>query len=491
MERLKAASALKSKTFTRGPAGSGLATAWVGEDRAAHLAAAKSAADAEEKAAAAAAEMARATGIDESLTQPPHVVVEQRARRALLAAVRRDDVFDAGVHEAALNEMGPLREWLSPAASAEWARTGALPAARGDSVLAKRARELQTLLDRVAACEDYVFSLSLVGGGYAGGLPSHLELDLILSRLPNVTRLEVMYGALDRDVAPVRGYAPPLREEDAAGGDAPSSPTHSSSMAPPDAVVLGMLADDLPPLVRSLRALDSLTTLVLSHNGLGDDLGVALATKLIGCTSLTTLDVSHNALGDAALGALAALLRRQSNSAAAAGGGPALSTLLVAGNSGGAAAGCALAAALADAPWLVHLDASLNQLGDVGGAALLRAAALHAGLERLALAGVGLGDESLAAAVALVSTPHSRLRALDVSVNAWDAAAVGRVADAIVRARETGVGATALAECDVRPAEEPRPMRTALRENKLAAGPGGKFAPLLSAYKNVIMHGTL
>jgi hypothetical protein len=487
LERLKAASALKSRAFTRGPAGSGLATAWVGEDRAAHLAAAKSAADAEEKAAAAAAETARATGIDESLTQPPHVVVAQRARRALLAAARRDDVFDAGVHEAALNEMGPLREWLSPAASAEWARTGALPGARGDSVLAKRARELQTLLDRVAACEDYVFSLSLVGGGYAGGLPSHLELDLVLSRLPNVSRLEVMYGALDRDAAPVRGYAPPLRdEEDAAGGggDAPPSPPTT----PPDAVVVGMLADDLPPLVRGLRGLDSLTTLVLSHNGLGDDLGVALATRLVGCASLTTLDVSHNALGDAALGAFAALLRRD---AAGGGGGPALSTLLVAGNSGGAAAGNALAAALAGAPWLVHLDASLNQLGDGGGAAILRAAALHAGLERLALAGVGLGDASVAATVALVSTPHSRLRALDVSVNAWDAAAVGRVADAIVRARETGVGATALAECDVRPAEEPRPMRTALRENKLAAGPGGKYAPLLSAYKNVIMHGTL
>ena len=459
----------------------------MGEDRAAHLAAAKASAEAEEKAAAAAAEAARSTGIDENLTLPPHVIVEQRTRRALLAAVRRDDVFDAAVPEAPLIETGPLREWLSPAASDEWTRRGVLPVERGDSVLVKRARELQTLLDRVAACEDHVFSLSLVGGGYAGGLPSHLDLELILSRLPNVMRLEVMYGTLDRDVAPVAGYAPPFAEEvlAAASGDADSLVVTPPQTTPPDAVVLGMLPDDLPPLARALRALDSLTTLVLSHNGLSDGLGASLAAKLAACASLTSLDISHNNLGDPGIEAFAALLGRPHDA------GPALSTLIVAGNSGGAAAGGALAAAMSSAPWLVHLDASLNPLGDVGGAALLRSAAVHAGLERLVIAGAGLGEASVAAAIALISTPNSRLRALDVSVNAWDATTVGMIADAIVRVKETGIGATGLADCDVRPEEEPRAMRLALRDNKLAAGPGGKFAPLLSAYKNVIMHGTL
>ena len=486
LEQLKVAYAAKLPALIRG--GPPKTIAWMGVDRNALANRAKAAADAEAVADKAAAESAKSTGITDLLTMPPHQLIATRVERALKEALRADDAADAQVPEWTPGSSGAprLREWLPPRAVAAWVAGGALPKERGLSVLVLRTRELLAMLARIAACEDNVFTLVLRGPGAGGGLPSHIDLDLITSRLPNLLTLEIYFGPLDRTAAPLVGIAPPLREEAAAlenehtneGSDGSPTVFSAPMTAALDSFIEGILPVDAPALCRALRCAETLTTLVLSMNMMNDAVGVMLATALSGCTTLRSLDVSHNLMGDKGLCAMAALVAR------VGGLGPALSSFSVAGNAGGARSAAALAAALTAAPWLTTLDASMNPLGDDGATVLLNAAAGHRGLQRLCLAGVGAGAAAASAAAKMLLAAGTVLLSLNLSANELlNESGVALITDAVVGAREAGVGATRICELDVRPAEEPVLLTKTLKANRISARPDG---PLTGIYKAMI-----
>ena len=416
-------------------------------------------------------------GVDPDVLLPSSVRIARDRRAAVALAQARDDLFDCEV--APLTVLGsaaasagawPLREWVSPAQHAAWVTSTAWPRERSHSVLMLRAIELRELLDRVVACENDVFSLFL--GGDGGSLPSRIDLELVLSRLPNCTRLELRYGVLDRAVAPLAGYAIPLADEGSGGAD-----DVCALLAPPDAVVMGMLPHDMVPLARCLRATDALTTLVLARNCLDDALAVQLAGALASNATVCELDVSHNRIGSPGLEALARLFSHPRGANRCV-----ITSLNASHNAGNVRAGLAFAGALRAAPLLQRLSLSRNALGDEGAAAMLTAVAGHAGCEHLGLAGCGLAGAAAAAAAAALSASGTALITLDVSSNAgaWGSdAALAAVSRAVADARASGCGATRLRVCDVRPAREPAALHEALRANALAA-PGGM--PLVGAY---------
>lgn len=269
-----------------------------------------------------------------------------------------------------------MREYVSPAALAEWKSSTAWPAVRGDSILTTRAKELQTLLDRIAACEDTVFRLVL------REVPSHLDLELITTRLPNLTALQITY-------APRR-----------AGGKY-------------DAASAAMRVSDVESLVRCLKTTDVLTTLALPANHIDDGLFALLMQGLLANKTVTSLDLSHNNISDVGAGLLAKMLRGGS-------AGCVLTTLRFADNRIGPAGGQALAAALRTSSTLTRLDLRLNALGDAASAAILTSLVGNRGLLHLSLAANGLGSASAAALARLLASPACALLSLDVSSNKID-----------------------------------------------------------------------
>ena len=483
--------------------------AWADVDRAAHLARAAEeeraeAAGAAQHAAPAAAPPGAPLPLPDlsRLTVPAATRAAELAARATLALLRRDDAVDSTLGNPAMGAGScPLREWLSPAAEAAWAQpptqppVHAWPAERGLSVLVKRARELQTLMENITACKDYCMALDLHCAGGGCGLPSHLDLELPLSHLPQLQRLKLSYGALDRSLAPLPGLAPPLPEEllpAMPDEDEPPAITPPLTLAP-DAMVLGMQPSDLASLSRCLRHTDSLLVLDLQGNSLSDAMAPALCAALARNATLTTLNLSHNSLGGGAWAALARLLTPGSSAC------PPITHLSLTNNAGDAAGAAALGAALGARGTLLHLDCSMNTLGDAGCAALLRAAAGHPCLEHLGLAYCGAGSASGAEVLRLVaggssssSSSSKGLVHLDVSGNVWGepvgevgqgsgeapkggaAAAAGAAAGAAL-VEQLGAALAArgadsrLQHLDVRPCADCPALSAALRDNRLRA----------------------
>ena len=485
--------------------------AWADVDRAAHLARAAE----EEKAEAAGAAQhaapppAALPGAPplplpdlSRLTVPAATRAAEQAARATLALLRRDDAVDCTLGNPALGAGScPLREWLSPAQEAAWAQppmqppVHAWPGERGLSVLVKRARELQALMENITACKDYCMALDLHCARGRCGLPSHLDLELPLSHLPQLQRLKLTYGALDRHLAPLPGLAPPLPEELLpAMPDEDEPPAITPPLtASPDTLVLGMQPSDLASLARCLRHTESLLVLDLQGNSLSDAMAPALCAALARNATLTTLNLSHNCLGGGAWAALARLLTPGSSAC------PPITRLSLANNAGDASGAAALAAALGARSTLQHLDCSMNTLGDAGCAALLRAAGGHPSLEHLGLAYCGAGSASGAEVLQLLGGGSSSsssccsskgLVHLDVSGNVWGepvgegssgeapkggtAAAAGAAAGAAL-VEQLGAALAArgagsrLQHLDVRPCAESPALSAALRDNRLRA----------------------
>ncbi len=483
---MKAARELIEKANISTAPGKGCDVAWADLDRAKLLKGEPAAA-----APAAAAAAAGGEGPDfEALLASPAARAEAAARAALVVTYRRDDPVDCAV-ELSGGGHWPLREWVPPVCAAAYDRGGFWPSARGPSVLSKRALELQALLDDVAACENEVFCLELVGEAGGCGLPSHLNLELLLSRLPNLARLTLCYGALERGVAPVAGFEAPLLEEApgavTADGDAPTALSSAEPSSP--GAVYGMLPPDITALCKCLGATSTLVHLSLARCAIDDAAVALLAAALTGNATLVSLDLSHNRVTGAGAATLAQLLLCGTGASGegAAGAplsakrqGPPLTALLLANNRCDARGAAALAAAVAAKAAFSQLSLRLNPIGDAGAAALLTAAAGHRWLAHLNLAGTALGEAAAAAAAAAVATPGTALRALDLSANKLSPGALTALAEAAVAARASRT--SALCELDVRPAEAPAALEKALRENaaEAAGSPAaGSYAALL------------
>jgi hypothetical protein len=113
---------------------------------------------------------------------PFSMAAEHMRAEAEALSLQRDDHIDA----TATGDQ--LREFLLPEDVETFKKFGRWPRERQPSVLALRQEELNLLLDQVQASEDFVFNLALEQ------LPSHIDLELLFSRLPNLTLLQLTYG---------------------------------------------------------------------------------------------------------------------------------------------------------------------------------------------------------------------------------------------------------------------------------------------------------
>jgi hypothetical protein len=314
-----------------------------------------------------------------SLLAVPYSIAAAKARDlALKAAQRAEDAFDCKVEGAG------LREFVEPEALANWKLTTAWPSheIRGDSILTTRARELQTLLDRIQACEDHVFHLVIPE------LPSHLDLELVTSRLPNLTSLELT-------------YAPKTL-----GMRLDSNSTKT---------LLKMQISDAEAISKCLKTPDTiLTSLTLPANSIDDALVAVLMQGLLANRTITHLDLSHNLIGDTGVGLIARMLRAGASHCV-------LSSLRLADNHFGAKSAAALGNALARPDSIMsHLDLRMNLIGDEGGQALILG--LIDGLSSttlisLNLSNCGIGPKTAEAFVKLISLPHCSLVQCDLSAN--------------------------------------------------------------------------
>jgi hypothetical protein len=382
----------------------------------------------------------------------PYSVAAARERdEALKAAQRAEDQFDCKVPGAA------LREFVTPEVLAAWKATTAWPpgAERGDSVLAARARELQTVLDKVQSCEDHVFRLVL------RELPSHLDLELVASRLPNLSSLELQYA--------------PRRLGMRVGSDAASKAL--ATMQPADAEALA----------RVLKQPESLlTSLALPCDGIDDGLLAILMQGLLASRTLTHLDLSANQVGDAGAALLARMLR-------AGAGACVLSSLRLADNRLGARAAESLGGALRRHDcFLAHLDLRRNALTDAGGAALLDGL-LNGGALRtlvsLNLSNCGLGPKSAAALAAVLAAPGCALANVALAANSFGDTEVALIEAALASggAGAAAGGNTTVCALDLRANAAASPAAVAAVSARVFANEvrarGGQSAPLLGASK--------
>lgn len=150
-----------------------------------------------------------------------------------------------------------LKEFLTPAQVAEFMLTGRWPAARQPCVLCLRAEQLSRLVFRMEAAEDVVFSLRL------RQLPSHLDLEIPFSRLPNLSELDLTYGITRVGMR----Y---------------------------DRALLGLKMNDAMSIAKCTKATQTLTSLALQANMITDKVLSSLLEGLSANRTVTHLDLSHN-----------------------------------------------------------------------------------------------------------------------------------------------------------------------------------------------------
>jgi hypothetical protein len=424
--------------------------AWAAIDKNAHLAACA----AEEAAANAPPPPPPAEGEAVSIQAPPSLlavpysIAAGKARDlALKAAQRAEDAFDCKVEGAG------LREFVEPEALSNWKVTTAWPPheLRGDSILTTRARELQTLLDRIQSCEDHVFHLVIPE------LPSHLDLELVTSRLPNLTSLDLTYAPKTLGMRL----------------DSNSSKT-----------LLKMQMSDAEAIARCLKTQDTiLTSLSLHANSIDDALVAVLMQGLLANRTITHLDLSHNLIGDTGVALIARMLRAGAAHCV-------LSSLRLADNHFGAPSAAALGSALARPDSIMsHLDLRMNLIGDEGGLALIQG--LIEGyssttLISLNLSNCGIGPKTAEAFAKLISLPNCSLVQCDLSANNLNDESVQAILTTLEEMEASG-RASRICALELRANSGVDPNTIAKIKDLVYANEvkarGGMAAPLLGTYR--------
>jgi len=267
----------------------------------------------------------------------------------------------------------------------------------------KNQQNYHRLVKELEACKPFVHSVVL------RELMSHLDLSDLLYDFPHLEAMDIRFGA--RQV----------------GMDFDKS-------------LFGMSLNDAFNMSRLLASTESLTTLVLSENLIGDEAVLLLLSGLgigngkgtstsLTChnRTLTHLDLSHNRIGDIGARHLAALLDggislatnaaaanvRMSNNNSGGGNdasdayGSVLSTLILNDNRITSKGARSFASALLNNRGLAHLDLSLNSLGEVGGSALFHSLAQHPTLRCLKLSAADLESEAYQALNQLLRSNRS------------------------------------------------------------------------------------
>jgi Leucine Rich repeat len=190
-------------------------------------------------------------------------------------AQKQDDIGDCAVDVNGSGGGGKvLKEFLPPSGLDYFKSKGRWPIGRrGNSVIHVRSKELQVLLDRVAAAGNAVQWLELEQ------LPSHLDLELLFSRLPKLATLKVTYG---------------LR--------------HLGMRF--DRSLFGMRLRDAESLSRCLLGTNTLHTLCLPSNMIDDNALLTFLPGLLENNSIQHLDLSHNAITSTGLQQLCKKLKQ-------------------------------------------------------------------------------------------------------------------------------------------------------------------------------------
>eukprot|EP01116_Phalansterium_solitarium_P022683 TRINITY_DN757_c0_g1_i2.p1 TRINITY_DN757_c0_g1~~TRINITY_DN757_c0_g1_i2.p1 ORF type:complete len:477 (+),score=201.30 TRINITY_DN757_c0_g1_i2:70-1500(+) len=284
--------------------------------------------------------------------------------------------------------------------------------------------ELDELLAVLSVAQEHVVELRL------SQLPSHVDLRLLLQRLPRLRRLELSYGA--RELGTEYEYSAfgmhdadcaSLRAALLAAALPPTSP--SAESATPATPAADRTATDRAATPSSARAAVTavggggggarLERLALRNTLLDDAKLAALAPGLAACATLTELDLSHNLIGDAGLRALADAL-------CASGVGVSLETLNVGNNALTDQSGAELGRLLAAHGRLRELAAPLNELRSSGIQALAQPLASHRRLQRLILSSCSIGNAAVETLVPLLRQHSSEaaLTHVDLSGNEID-----------------------------------------------------------------------
>eukprot|EP01138_Halocafeteria_seosinensis_P013674 gb/GECG01013965.1/.p1 GENE.gb/GECG01013965.1/~~gb/GECG01013965.1/.p1 ORF type:complete len:639 (+),score=75.65 gb/GECG01013965.1/:1-1917(+) len=263
-----------------------------------------------------------------------------------------------------------LREYLTPDEVSYFDKTGRWPQGRRPCILCQRSAELSRFVALLEAAEDNVFRLKIQQ------CMAHLDLELIMARLPNLASLELIYG--------VKGIGMQY-----------------------DRSLLGMKISDAMSIAKCVKASQTLTSLSLPCNLLDDDLLRMLLTGLVHNQTVTYLDLSHNKITDYGAKLLTKIL----------GEGSVVMTLNLADNQIYEDGGKYVGRALSKNDSLIDLNLRLNRLGDEGGRKVFGGLQSNSMLSTLNLSNNQLGSESIQLFCEVLKNEECALEVVDLSGN--------------------------------------------------------------------------
>eukprot|EP00605_Chrysophyceae_sp_TOSAG23-4_P000638 GSChrysophyteH1.ASY1.ANO1.719.1 assembled CDS len=228
--------------------------------------------------------------------------------------------------------------------------------------------------DLVDACSDYIFTVRF------RQMPSHMDMNDLCSLLPNLSRLDIVYGVNKIGMNYER-------------------------------MLFGLKISDATSLAKFFDRTDTLTTLLLAGNMIDDDLLRMLMTGLIKNNTITHIDMSHNRITNHGARLLSKLLGENS----------VITHLDLNDNQIYTEGGRYLARGLRENDSLLTLNLRLNRLTDDGCRLLLEGLQDNTSLTDLNLGSNGAGQHSAQPLFSIIRDPDHRLAVLDVTGNNFEA----------------------------------------------------------------------
>lgn len=230
--------------------------------------------------------------------------------------------------------------------------------------------DIETVFELIDACMDLIFTLKF------RQFPSHANLYDICALLPNLAKLDIVYGIKKIGMNYER-------------------------------MLFGMKISDATSLAKIFEQTDTIATLILSGNLIDDDLLRMLMTGLIKNNTITHLDISHNKITNHGARLLSKLLGENS----------VITTMDLSDNHIHSEGGRYFARGLKENDSLLQLNLRLNRLADEGCNLLLEGLRDNVSLTDLNIGSNGAGPQSAQCLMAIIRDPDHTLSILDVSGN--------------------------------------------------------------------------
>jgi len=225
------------------------------------------------------------------------------------------------------------------------------------------------LVDGVVSAAPYIHTIKLTQ------LLSHLDLAKVFSHFPNLSTLDITYGASDLGM----NY---------------------------DKQLFGMRLTDALSMAKLLQITRTLSRLVLSECLINDEVLHLLMSGLANNDTITSLDLSHNKIGDVGARRIAGWLMKDN----------VLMSLDLSDNFIRVEGASNIGQALSNNMTLLELNLRLNRLGDEGGTRILGGVKVNNTLKKLNISANDLGRNSAAMLLSLLQK-NTTLRELDISCN--------------------------------------------------------------------------